>query len=79
MPRLTQAQKNTIKQKAPDVPPDTCPYIDWIIQAMDDIPEASPADDARLKMIKETLEYIRTCNETLRESSFYWYKEWSKN
>jgi hypothetical protein len=78
MPRMTKAQFDKIKAAAPDVPPDTCPLIDFVIDRLDDIPQKNGFEAAQIEAMKAILEAIRTANETLRSSSYYWYREWQK-
>jgi hypothetical protein len=69
------------KKFAPVIPPITCPYIDHIITMIGDIPETenwSNADEMRKDLIIASLEYIRSCNDQLRQSGSYWYDKFTK-
>ena len=78
----TSKKQTTIavaKLSAPDLPPNTCPYIDFVIETIENDFEAeNDCDKMRKALIVETLEYIRTANDTLRISSKYWYDEFKK-
>ena len=82
MARITQKSKRIekIKAGAPDIPPNTCPYIDFVINYIEN--EAfsgnSKCDKQRKTLIIDTLEYIREANDSLRMSSQFWYDEYKK-
>jgi len=76
---------NKAKESAPGVPGDTCPYIDFVIAVMDQLTahesnELAPKEirDKQFEVARETLEYIREANNTLRDSSHYWYSQYKK-
>ena len=74
--RLTKRDKiNRAKESAPDVPPITCPKIDFVIDILDELSIGNHHDlaVAQVELIKNTMEYIRFSNDALRESSLYWY------
>ena len=76
-------QSNNIekaKKEAPPLPADTCPYIDFIKSIVDDVrlDSACELDTNRLDLIEPILEYVRGCNEQLRDNSKYWYQKWLK-
>jgi len=82
MPRVS-AKDNRIKackDKAPKVPPNTCPYINFVIEVIEEQMKYSDdkCDELRKSTLIETLEYIRKANETLRASSQFWYDEYKK-
>lgn len=72
------------KSRSPGVPPNTCPYIDMVQTMIADL--VMSYDDMRNNnhhnplvenigdRARDTLEYIRTANETLRDNSAYWYQ-----
>jgi hypothetical protein len=74
------------KAGAPGVPQNSCPYIDLAICTLKDLSEAY--DKLRDKgnptaLVVETektgvelMEHVRITNETLRESSKYWYDQY---
>ena len=68
--KLTELKKN-----APEIPTDTCPYINFIQETMKEIEDEidSVFIAKKLNLIEEVLEYIRESNEALRDSSRYWY------
>ena len=74
------------KSRSPGVPPNTCPYID-VVQTMiadlvtsyDDMKNNNhhnPLVENIGDRARDTLEYIRTANETLRDNSAYWYQQY---
>ena len=67
------------KAKAPAVPGNTCPSIDYVQEIIDQI--ANRGDDWAEKqsdVVKDVLEYVRASNDELRESSKYWYKKFKE-
>jgi len=68
-----------LKAKAPKVPPNTCPYINFVQEIIEDhFKYDDSVDERRKATLLETLEYIRKANETLRDSSLYWYQQYKK-
>jgi|GEM_PF-1433021 len=68
----------SIKKESPGIPPDTCPYLDRMIEVVEDLSALVKDNKTEVAneltvLIKNELEYIRKANETLRESSKYWY------
>lgn len=63
------------KKDAPELPTNTCPYIDFIKDTIEEIKNDSDSQltKEKLELINNTLEYIRICNENLRQSSHYWF------
>jgi len=78
MARLTKIEVKNIRDAAPEVPPETCPNIDFVIDRLDDFKFPTESDQQRQEMIVAVMEYIRVANDTLRQSSYYWYQEWNK-
>jgi len=82
MARKVTAKDNRIqacKDKAPKVPPNTCPYINFVQEIIEDhFKYDDSVDEHRKTTLLETLEYIRKANETLRDSSKYWYDQYKK-
>ena len=81
MPQVSGKQKkiDIAKVGAPKVPGDTCPSIDYIQDIIDQI--ANRGDDWAVKqacVVRDVLEYVRESNNELRNSSYYWYKEFKK-
>tara|TARA_R110002110_G_scaffold135418_8_gene319490 strand:- start:339 stop:698 length:360 start_codon:yes stop_codon:yes gene_type:complete len=74
------------KLSAPGVPPITCPYIDEVIRVIKELEDGyeqlrttsipEPLFEKRAQLATDTLEYIRAANETLRDNSLYWYKQY---
>ena len=72
-----------LKKKSPGVPANTCPYIDVVLRIIQEIEdsydnlatsgEIEPLVEDRCQLAKDTLEYIRSSNDTLRDNSYYWY------
>jgi len=82
MARISEKTKRIIKTKAsaPDIPPITCPYIDFVLNYVEneEFSGDSKCDKQRKQLIIDTLEYIREANDTLRKSSQFWYDEYKK-
>jgi hypothetical protein len=81
MPRVSAKDKRIedLKSKAPKLPPNTCPYINFVIEIIEDhFQYDDKVDELRKTTVIETLEYIRKANETLRDSSKYWYDQYKK-
>jgi hypothetical protein len=83
MPRKTTTQRTAkiarAKLGAPDVPPISCPNIDYVLDVLEEEFDSDCAvSTARLAMVSNCMEYIRTVNDTLRESSLYWYEQYKQ-
>ena len=81
MPKVSAKREKieAAKAKAPAVPGNTCPSIDYVQEIIDQI--ANRGDDWAGKqsdVVKDVLEYIRASNDELRESSKYWYKKYKE-
>ena len=67
-------------KKIPYVPPNTCPYIDRVIELLNDMTELNNDNEDWMNtlamLIKAHMEYIRSANEKLRESGRYWHEEY---
>ena len=70
----------TIKNNSPEIPSDTCPYIDFIQSILDEIKADSDSHfvEKKIETANSLLEYVRDSNEFLRKSSRYWYNQFSK-
>lgn len=71
-------RKKTLEQyvkAAPEIPTNTCPYIDFVLEILKEIKDESTSEliDEKLNLAENMLEYIRTSNDHLRQSSHYWY------
>ena len=71
------------KARAPGVPGDTCPYIDFVISVLGQLSDQDSLAPERIRdqqnnLAVEALEYIREANTTLRNSSHYWYEQYKK-
>jgi len=77
---MSKTRLQSAKERAPSVPPNTCPYIDSIIEILDDFELTQPVVDSRRKeIIVATLEYVReSSNCSLRDSSKFWHDEFVK-
>jgi hypothetical protein len=76
---MAKSRLQSAKERAPGIPPNTCPYIDSIIEILDDFELTQYGVDSRRKeIIVTTLEYVRESNSTLRESSKFWHDEFVK-
>ena len=81
MPRVSMKQSkiDAAKKSAPNVPGYTCPSIDYAQEIIDQI--ANRGDKWAVKqadVIRDVLEYVRESTDELRNSSYYWYKEFKK-
>lgn len=84
--REAEQERLDTKARSPGVPPNTCPYIDVVQTMIQDL--VNSYDDLRSnnhhnplvenigERAKDTLEYIRTANETLRDNSAFWYQQY---
>jgi hypothetical protein len=63
------------RREAPEVPTNTCPYIDFIQDINREISDECESEFIRKKIevIDSLLEYVRSSNENLRKSSHFWY------
>lgn len=63
------------KKHAPEIPTNTCPYIDFTKEIIEEVKDESDSQliKEKLELANNTLEYIRISNESLRESSHYWF------
>lgn len=69
------------KKGAPDIPPNTCPYIDLVLNFIENevvIEGETGIDNQRRQLIVDCMEYIRSANDSLRRSSYFWYSEYKK-
>ncbi len=66
------------KKRAPKVPGDTCPSINYVQDVLSQISDLSSDEwaDKQIDVANGVLEYIRESNEELRLSSFYWYEKY---
>ena len=63
------------KKQAPDIPTNTCPYINFVQDILKDVLDEldSPLIEEKLNLADSILEYVRSSNDSLRSSSHYWY------
>jgi len=83
--KLTRQDKiDKYKEKAPTFVGPTCKYIDHIQSVLDEElkPLIAEKDEDFFyeisKQINAQLEFIRSSNETLRQSGKYWYESFKK-
>ena len=80
MPKASAKQNriNDAKKRAPNVPGDTCPSINYVQNILEQISEQSKDDwtGKQVDVINGVLEYVRESNEELRLSSYYWYRKY---
>ncbi len=77
---LHYVRKKTLsdyKNGAPELPTNTCPYIDFIKDIIEEVKDetASQLIREKLDLANNTLEYIRISNEQLRQNGFYWFNK----
>jgi hypothetical protein len=65
------------EENQPEIPPDTCAYINFIQEVLDQIKDQyrSKFLSSQIQLINDTLEYIRESNSALRSSGKYWKKQ----
>ena len=63
------------KNSAPEIPTNTCPYIDFIKEIIQEVKDETDSQliKEKLELANNSLEYIRISNESLRQSSHYWF------
>ena len=63
------------KKSSPEIPTNTCPYIDFAKDIISEIKDESTSSllEQKIDLLEINLEYIRSSNELLRKSSSYWY------
>ena len=69
------------KQNAPSVPGDTSPTINYVQEMIDQLIDRNKDDVWSLTqrdVINQALEYVRSANQELRNSSKYWYDQCKK-
>lgn len=68
---------NKLKQGAPEIPTNTCPYIDFIQEIIKEVIDESNSSliEQKLELAISALEYVRESNDALRQSSKYWYNK----
>jgi hypothetical protein len=66
-----------LKQSAPEIPTNTCPYIDFIQDIIKEVMDECDSSfiEQKLELAISTLEYVRESNDALRQSSNYWYNK----
>jgi len=66
-----------LKKTSPEIPTDTCPYINFIQETLREIDDEVDLKfiKQKIELIESVLEYIRESNEALRSSSAYWYQK----
>ena len=77
---LHYVRKKTLsdyKNGAPELPTNTCPYIDFIKDIIEEVKNENDSQLVRekLELANNTLEYIRISNEQLRQNGFYWFNK----
>lgn len=78
--KLTKKQKaqkiwRRYKKKSPRVPDITCPAIDEILKRLEIYSNSTKTFSTRqYKVMARKLELLRTANEKLRDSGYYWHE-----
>jgi hypothetical protein len=67
----------------PFIPPDTCPYINHIMDLVESLEVNNSFKnkdfiERTCKVIYEELELLRLANSSLRNASYFWKKEYDK-
>ena len=65
------------RKEAPELPNNTCPYIDFIQEIIKEVKDESDSFllEQKLNLADSILEYVRDSNDHLRKSSHYWYNK----
>jgi hypothetical protein len=68
-----------IKLNAPELPYNTCPYIDFIQEILKEAIDQTDSIlvEKKLELADSILEYVRESNDSLRQSSMYWYQKFN--
>lgn len=68
---------NKLRESAPEIPTNTCPYIDFIQEIIKEVIDESNSllVEQKLELAISALEYVRESNDALRQSSKYWYNK----
>ena len=68
-----------IKTNAPEIPYNTCPYIDFVQEIIKEAIDQTESVlvEKKLELADSILEYIRESNDSLRQSSMYWYQKFN--
>lgn len=68
-----------IKNNAPELPYNTCPYIDFVQEILKEVIDQSDSllIEKKLELADSILEYVRESNDSLRQSSMYWYQKFN--
>ena len=73
MPRKSTIDQ--LREGAPEIPTNTCPYFDFVLKILEEIKEESPSHQIgeKIDLIESHIEYLRSANQTLRDGGEYWY------
>jgi len=65
------------KENAPEIPTNTCPYIDFIQEMLKEVADETNSIfiEKKIELADSILEYLRESNDSLRKSSLYWYNK----
>lgn len=63
--------------KEPEIPPDTCLYINFVQDILDQIKSKNKSEitEQQIQLMNDTLEYIRDSNSKLRDCGKYWKRK----
>ncbi len=66
--------KSKLDKKAPKLPTDTCMYINFAQDVLQDLYDDTDCKllEGKIKLINQTLEYVRGANESLRSNASFW-------
>ena len=69
------------RENAPEIPTNTCPYIDFIQEIIKEIVDETDSVmiEKKAELADVALEYIRESNDLLRSGGTYWYQKFSKH
>jgi|TARA_Y100000289_G_scaffold62654_1_gene72171 hypothetical protein len=74
---MKKTKLEEFKENAPEIPTNTCPYIDFIQEILKEIGDESDSIfiEKKIELADSMLEYIREANDSLRKGSIYWYQK----
>lgn len=76
---MRKSDIENIKLNAPELPYNTCPYIDFIQEILKEAIDQTDSVlvEKKLELADSILEYVRESNDSLRQSSMYWYQKFN--
>ncbi len=73
LPKYEQMWRK-IRKKSPRVPDITCPSIDEVLSALDELKsKGKKITESKLRTLTNKMERLRSANSALRDSGQYWH------